>query len=66
MCVRDNLAAIRSQVKPKYGARMDSGEIEKKFVSYYINKFSGNHTPGSVLTEKEKTSIFNTVTNLVT
>ena len=63
--VRVNLAEIRSQVNPKYAAQIDSGEIEKKFESFYISKLSSIHTPESILTETEKNTIRKTVRNLV-
>ena len=65
-CVRDTLAGFRSKVKPEYAARIDNGNIEKKFVSFYIYKFSGNHTPESFLTAGEKMNIFMTVRSQLT
>ena len=55
------MANIRGKVSPKYAARIDSRDIEKKLVSYFIYKLSGNHTPEASLTEREKTNIFNTL-----
>ena len=63
-CVHDNLALIRSEVNPKYGAELDNGIIERKFVYFYSSRFSGNHTLESVLTEEEKKTIFQTVQGL--
>ena len=45
----------------QYATKFDSGEMEKKFVGFYIFQFSGNHTPESILTEREKMRIINTV-----
>ena len=63
-CVRNNLAGIRSEVDPKFQARIDDREIEKQFVCFYLSKFSRNHTPESILTDWEKKMIFNTVRSL--
>ena len=68
--MRDNLAAVRDDVNPIYAERIDNGEIEKKFVSFYIDKFSknsdflANHTAQSNLTDKEKKPIVNSIKNL--
>ena len=52
-------------MNPKYAARIDNGEIEQQFVKYYSNKFSANHSSESILTDKEISSIVNTISNLV-
>ena len=62
--MRDHLAAIRSEVNPKYAARIDKGEIEKQFVNFYFAKFYANHTPESVLTDVEKANIVRSIQNL--
>ena len=64
-CVRDNLAEIRGNANPKYAGKIDNGEMERKFVNFYNNKFSHNHTPKSFLTEREKVTIVNTINNMV-
>ena len=42
-------------------AKIDSEENERKFVGYYVAKFSDNHISGTVLTEGEKMSIFRNI-----
>ena len=59
------MAGIRREVNPKYATGIDNGVTEKKFVSFYISKFSCNHTPESILTKGEKNTIFKTVRNMV-
>ena len=67
--MRDNLAGIRGNVNPKYAARIDNGEIEQQFVKYYSKQFLANHSSESksesILTDKEKSKIVNTISNLV-
>ena len=64
-CVRDNLAAIRGNVNPKYAPRIDNGQIEQKFVNYYSSKFSANHSSESILNDKEKYTIVKNIRNMV-
>ena len=64
-CVRDNLAGMRSKVVSlKYAANIENGQMAKKFVDFYIAKFSTNHTQRSSLSEGEKRRIVNTVRQL--
>ena len=51
-------------MNPKYAARIDNGLMEKKFVNFYIAKFSANHTPESVLSDGKKATIVNSIRNL--
>ena len=51
-------------MNPKYAARIDNGQIEKKFVNFYFSKLSVNHTPESVLTDAEKATIVRTMKTL--
>ena len=56
---------MRSRVaSPKYAAMIDDGQMAKKFVGFYIAKFSTNHTQRSSLSEGEKRRIVNTVRQL--
>ena len=52
-------------MNPKYAAKIDNGEIEQKFVNFYTSKFSPSHSSESILTNKEKSIIVNTIRNLV-
>merc|ERR1719370_1179076 len=52
-CIRENLAAIRHDINPKYADCINN----ELLINYYVDKYSINHGPGSSLNEDAKKSI---------
>ena len=52
-CIRENLAAIRNDINPKYADCINN----QLLINYYVDKYSTIHGPESSLNEDAKKSI---------